>query len=41
MPTDLRPEVIMSPNKDLKLGDIVRFEVGTDDHVSSVSLSIS
>jgi hypothetical protein len=31
----------MSPNKDLKLGDIVRFEVGTDDHVSSVSLSIS
>ncbi len=41
IPTDLRPEVIMSPNKDLKLGDIVRFEVGTDDHVSSVSLSIS
>ena len=41
VPTDLMPEVIMSPNKDLKLWDIVRFEVGTDEHVSSVSLSIS
>lgn len=41
IPSDLLPEVIMSPNRDLKLWDIVRFEVWTDEHVSSVSLSIS
>ena len=41
IPTDLQPEIIMSPNRDLKLWDIVRFEVWTDEHVSSVSLSIS
>ena len=41
IPTDLQPEIIMSPNRDLKLWDLVRFEVWTDEHVSSVSLSIS
>ena len=41
VPTDFAPEVIMSPNRDLKIWDLVKFEVWTDEHVSSVSLSIS
>lgn len=41
IPTDLQPEVMMTPNRDLRLWDIVRFEVWTDEHVSSVALIIS
>jgi len=33
--------IAMTPNTNLKLGDKVRFEIFTDDHVSSAKLLFS
>ena len=38
---DLIKQTVMSPNENLKIGDKVRFDITTDDRVSSVKLLLS
>ena len=38
---DLLDEIVMTPNRDIKIGDKVRFEITTDEHASSAKLYLS